>query len=405
MEENKKLHFASLPYDIAKPRKNAMEKLTNELVKYGEYNTFPQHLVHLYNNSSIHATCVNAVVEAIQGDGLTSDYPSVLDKANFEGETWNDVFSKIALDFYLFGGFAVEIIYSKDRSKISSIFHIDFSHIRAKECDYRGRVPGYFVAYDWGDKSQYQVHYDDATYIPSYNPEKREDEPSQLLYYKPYRPQQRYYPLPEYMGALKVIEVDIEVDNFHDNNLKNGLAPSLAITTFTNATDTDRQAIEQMLRAQYSGTSNAGRLFYMDVDSPENAPKIEPIPQNGGDQYYLQINDMVVQKVLTAHRITSPMLLGIKTESQLGGATEMMDSYTLFLNMVIKPYQQEILKVLERLIQAQSGIDIVLGVEQKQILDTGIDVVDVITSKDSESGEDAMLENEIEQDVIENTIG
>ena len=393
-----------MPYDVSRPRKNANEHLNKDLVKYGEYNTFPQHLVHLYNNSSIHATCVNAIVEAIQGDGLTCDIPSVLDKANFEGETWNDIFAKTALDYYLFGGFALEIIYSKDRQKISSVFHVDFSHIRAKECDERGRVPGYYIAYDWGEKSQYQVHYEDALYLPTYNPAKRDAEPSQLLYFRPYRPQQRYYPLPEYMGALKVIEVDIEVDTFHESNLKNGLAPSLAITTYTNATDDDRQAIEAMLRAQYSGASNAGRLFYMDVDSPENKPSIEPIPQNGGDDYYLAINEMVVQKVLTAHRITSPLLIGIKTEGQLGGATEMMDAYTLFLNMVIKPYQQEILKVLERLIQSQSQMEVVLGVEQKQILDNGEVEVDVITSKDAESGEDAMLETEIEQDIIEETI-
>lgn len=403
MEENKKLHFASLPYDIQSPRKNALETGDNELIKFGEYNDFPSQLVDLYNNSSIHATCVNAIVEAIQGDGLIADPSEVLDRANADGETWNDIFAKVAKDYYLFGGFALEVIYSKDRSKISSVYHIDFSYVRAKEANYRGHVPGYFVSYEWHDAGRYQVDYTKATYLPSYNPAKREDEPKQLLYFKPYRPQQRYYPLPAYMGALKIIEVDVQTDTFHDSNLKHGLTPSLAITTFTNATDEDRRAIEQMLRDQYSGVHNSGQLMYMDVDSPENKPVIEPIPQNGNDTYYESLNMMVQQKILTGHRITSPMLLGIKTAGQLGGAQEMLDAYTLFLNMVIKPFQQDILKVLERLLEGQNGGDITLGVEQKQILDTGETEVDVVTSKDAEGGDDEMLEQEIENQIEEAT--
>lgn len=401
MEENKKIHFASLPYDVQKPRKNALETSEKELIKYGEYNDFPAHLVDLYNNSSIHATCINAIVESIQGDGLTSDEPQTLEKANADGESWNDIFAKIAKDYYLFGGYALEIIYSKDRSKISSVYHIDFSYIRAKECDYRGNVPGYYISYEWEQNGKYQVDYTKATYIPSYNASRRGEEPKQLLYFKPYQPQQRYYPLPSYMGALKVVEVDIQTDTFHNSNLAHGLTPSLAITTFTNATDEDRRAIESMLREQYSGVHNSGQLLYMDVDDPANAPKIEPIPQNGGDDYYLSLNDSIVQKILTAHRITSPMLLGIKTAGQLGGAQELLDAYTLFLNMVIKPYQQDILKVFEKLIEAQSGLDITLGIEQKQILDTGEEEVDVVTSKDAEGGDDVVLEENIEEQIEE----
>ena len=81
----------------------------------------------------------------------------------------------------------------------------------------------------------------------------------------------------------------------------------------------------------------------------------------------------------------------------------MLDAYTLFLNMVIKPYQQDILKVFERLIQSQIGLDITLGVEQKQILDAGEAEVDVVTSKDAESGDDVVLEENIEETIEEAT--
>jgi hypothetical protein len=208
----------------------------------------------------------------------------------------------------------------------------------------------------------------------------------------------KYYPLPDYVGALRVIDLDTEVDNFHINNIKNGLAPSLSITTFTNADEEEREAIERMLQLQYAGSSNAGSLMYMDVDSPENAPIITPIPQNGADDYYYNVNEMVVQKILTAHRITSPMILGIKTPGQLGGRDEIVDAYLLLLNTVIRPYQQDILYCFETLLNAMFPTeDITLGIQQLKLFADGEEEYDVVTSTEAEAGDDSQLEAEIEQ--------
>lgn len=399
-EKTTKLNFASIAYDVDGARKSGKESIAKEMVKFGEYNDFPDYLVNLYNNSSTHETCINAIVEAIKGDGLTAEPSFVLDTANRMGESWNDTFSKVAKDYYLFGGFALEVIYNKARTKISEIYHVPFASVRAKEANHRGQCEYYYIARDWDTRGKYEVDLTKALQMPAYNPHKRDEQPSQLYYYKPYHPLQHYYPLPKYVGGLKVVELDTEVDNFHVSNIKNGLAPSLSITTYTNASDDDRRAIENQLRLQYQGSSQAGQMLYMDVPNRDMKPDIEPIQQNGADGYYTTINDMVVQKILTAHRITSPILLGIATPGALGQRNEMLDAYTLFLNMVIKPYQQDILAVFEEMLELKyPNVDIVLGVEQKQILDTGEMEVDVITSKDSESGEDAMLENEIEESI------
>jgi hypothetical protein len=399
MDKNKQ-HFSSIPYNVSDPRKSSREHYEKEVVKFGDYNDFPDYLVNLYNNSSIHATCINSIVEAIKGDGLVAEPTWVLDRANNMGDTWNDIFSRVAKDYYLFGGFGLEIIYNKLRTKIAEVYHIPFASIRAKEANHRGHCDGYFIAHEWDNKGKYDIDLTRALYMPSFDYDMRNEEPSQLFYYKPYHPLQKYYPLPEYVGALKVVELDTEIDNFHVNNIKNGMAPSIAITTFTNGTDDDRRSIENQLRLQYQGSSMAGQMFYMDVASIEEKPIIEPIPQNGADGYYVAINDMTVQKILTAHRITSPMLLGIKTEGQLGGAQEMLDAYHLFLNMVIKPYQQDILSVFEKVLELKyPEFEIILGVEQKNILDTGIEEVDVVTSKETETAEGVELETEINEDI------
>tara|TARA_R110000822_G_scaffold78453_1_gene187911 strand:- start:681 stop:1931 length:1251 start_codon:yes stop_codon:yes gene_type:complete len=393
-----KLKFANITKDN-KSRVDIYEKKTNEYVKFGQYNSFPNDLIELYNNSSIHNTCINAIVDGIVGEGLTADPEYVLDTANSTSESWNDIFKKVAQDYKLYGGFAMEVIWNKSRTRIAEVYHIDFSWLRAKEKNYRGQIPGYYVSDEWATDYRYgQATIDDVPYLPMYNPHTNVEEPKQLYVFNPYRPGQKYYPLPDYVGALRVIELDTEVDNFHINNIMNGLAPSLMVTTFTNANEEEREAIERMLKLQYSGTNNAGNLMYIDVDSPENAPKIEPIPQNGADGYYVAINDMVTQKILTAHRITSPMILGIKTPGQLGGRDEVTDAYLLLVNTVIRPYQQNILQVFEDLLdQMYPELDITVGVQQLKLFTDGSEETDVVTSIDAEVGEDSDLESDIEK--------
>ena len=375
------------------------EEKGKDYVKFGQNNSFPDQLIELYNNSSIHNTCVNAIVDGIVGEGLVAEPEYVLDKANRDGETWNNIFKKVAQDYKLYGGFSLEVIWNKARTAIAEVYHIDYSFLRAKEKDYRGKIPGYYVSDEWATAYRYTgKSVEDLPYLPVYNEYTNETEPRQVYVYNPYRPGMKYYPLPDYVGALRVIDLDTEVDNFHINNIKNGLAPSLSITTFTNADEEEREAIERMLQIQYAGSNNAGSLMYMDVDSPENAPIITPIPQNGADDYYYNVNEMVVQKILTAHRITSPMILGIKTSGQLGGRDEVIDAYLLLVNTVIRPFQQDILYCFETLLNAMfPAEDITLGIQQLKLFNDGEEEYDVVTSTEAEVGDDAGLEAEIEK--------
>ena len=397
--KNKKIHFTSV--NKFSKRLSYKEAADGKYVKSGHDNQFPKHIIELYNNSSIHAAAVNATVEAIIGGGLTANIESALDTANSHGETWNDIFTKITTDFYLHGSFALEVIWSLDRSRIAEVYHIDFSHIRAKEKSHRGRIPGYYISNEW---KGYTSNLAEVEYLPVFNPLTKEDEPNQIYVPHTYRPGQEYYPLPTYNGALKVIELDAAVDEFHTSNIKNGLVPSLAITTFTNGSADDVKEIEQSLRANYGGAGNAGAMIYMDVDSPENAPKIEPIQTTGVDSYYTTINDVTTQKILTGHRITSPMMLGIKTEGQLGGRDEVVDAFLLWFNTVIEPLQQDILKCLDMLLETNYE-GITLGVKTKKLYEDGEVEEDVVTSVETTEQEDQLLNDQINDDNDLSNIG
>jgi len=392
---DKKITFGKV--DTSKLRKfnyhENKDTKDSKFVRNGSDNQFPQHIIEMYNRSSINAACINAIVEGVIGEGLTADDQEVLQRANSHNESWNDIFAKAALDYKLQGSFALEIIYSNDRQRLEA-YHIDFSYIRAEEKDYRGHIKGYFVSSEWDRKAKFSsnIYNDekDTEYLPTYNPELKEDQPRQIYVHRSYRPGQEYYPLPDYVAALRIIELDSSVDDFHTNNIKNSLAPSLSITTFTGGSDDQLRNIEAQLIASYAGTSNAGGLIYMDVPDKETAPIITPIPQNGADGYYTTINDMVMQKILTAHRITSPMLLGIKETGQLGGRAEMIDAHQLFLSLVILPYQQELVSSIESIMEFNYP-GIVLGVEQKRLLNDGSQEEEIIVDTDTTDVEEAEI--------------
>ena len=390
----RKAKFYNREYSLYRPNEKRGE---GGYINFGNDNLFPQKLINLYNYSSTHAGCVMAKTQATIGNGLVSEQEGILDVAN-PMESWNDIWRKITYDQTLFGGFALQIIWSKDRTKIAEVYHVDYSYVRAEYKDNYGKIPGYYLNSDWARNSSYS---DDVTsYLPAYNPSMAYEQPKQLYVYHPYRPGMEYYPLPDYMGAYHIIALDAEVDNFHMNNVKNGLAPSLAITTFTNASPEEQEWIERALRAQYGGSENAGSLLYMDVESQEQAPVITPIPTNGNDAYYELMQGMIQQKILTGHRITSPMILGIKTEGQLGGRDEMLDAYLLFMNSVINPTQAALLGCIEKLLEVNYD-EVTIGVETTQLFDDGSVETDVVVSDDSNEADSDVLEETTETETTE----
>jgi hypothetical protein len=178
-----------------------------------------------------------------------------------------------------------------------------------------------------------------------------------------------YYPAPDWVAGITTAQLDIEIKNFHLNNTQNSMMPSLAVS-FTNGvpSEEERDAIYRQLTAKYSSTNNAGKFFLFFSENPETAPVITPITNNASDAWYSEINPQIEQSILTAWRITSPMILGIKTAGQLGGRNEMLDAYQLFLETVLKPIQSEMLKIFEKIIFIRDKQPIKLGVIQNQIL-------------------------------------
>lgn len=332
-------------------------------VYYGEDNMFPNHLLALYQYSALNRACLNAIMYGVKGKTLKvlEGNPDAIGMAN-RSETLYEVFEKCATDRVLFGGFALNIVKSNDGG-IAEIYHTDFSRLRAGKADMFDNIGTYYYSADWKNTQKYK-----PLELPAFNllPD---TEPSQIMYFKSYSPGMSYYPPPDYLGGLTTIQLDIEIKNFHLNNMQNSMMPSVAVS-FTNGvpSEEERDVMYRQLDDKYSSSNNAGKWFLFFSESPETAPVITPIPNNASDAWYKEMAPQVEQTILSSHRITSPQILGIKEAGQLGGRNELIDSYNLFHEIVIRPIQEAMLLDFQKVLFIRDKQPVKLEIEQNQFL-------------------------------------
>ena len=146
-------------------------------------------------------------------------------------------------------------------------------------------------------------------------------------------------------------------------------------------TQEEREQIERQITKKFSGANNAGKFVLTFSDDNNSKPEILPIQVSNADKQYTVLNELCIQNIMIGHRVTSPMLLGVKTEGQLGGRNELTQAYELYMNTVVKPFQNNILRTFKRL-SAINGIILSYEIKNVQPLNSlfGSDVLkDVLT--------------------------
>ena len=329
------------------------EKAGREWVDYGFDNGYGDYLRDLYLGSSIQSAVVSGVSEMIYGEGLdATDREQKPDQwlktQRLLENSDENILRQLCFDLKLYGQCYVQVIWNRVRTEIAELRFIAAHSVRSGIADAQGRVDSFYVSPDWSRVRE--SRYAPVKY-PSFNLEDR-TEPASVYQIKAYQPGVFYYGLPDYVGSTNYIELDREVSTFHLNNIKNGLFPSMLLS-FNNGvpSDDERRAIERHVNEKFSGSSNAGRLLISFNDGSDSAPQLTPVNPNDNDGMYEFLATECTTKILAGHRITSPLLFGIRGEGNGFGnnAEELRDSFSLFQNTVIQPFQRTLLEGLEPL--------------------------------------------------------
>lgn len=320
-----------------------VEQKSKDWVKYGEENNYPQYLVLLFNRSAKHNAIVTSKQLYISGKGWQFDQSEMqgeevialqafIDNPN-QYETLNDLAKKTILDNELFGGCYLKVVGTKGK-KGQELYHIDYCTVRSNDDNTE-----FYISDEWINESGGENNTPLFTTLPAYDPNTKQAE--SIYYYKSYRPNLRTYTLPDYIGAVPAIITDAEVANYHRAEIQNSFKGSKMIT-FVNGipSDDEMKATERKLKSKFTSTDSAGSIVVDFADDKDRVAIINDLSAGDFADKYTALNDTIQQEIFVGHKVTSPMIFGVRVAGQLGGRAEMIDAFNLFTNTYVAPRQE-----------------------------------------------------------------
>ena len=353
------------------------------IITWGTKNDYPNYVLNTYNNfgSSVHKNIINKKTKLIAGKG----FKEILDPALLKFVDDNNLeqeIRKAALDYELFNGFSLEVIWNNGGTAITSLRHIPFSKLRIGIEDDEMNFPHVWFSNDWTQikKAGYEPEL-----IRTFNPLLKQGK--QILYYSEYNPSNdELYPIPGYSTSFNWIELEYQISIFHLNQAKQGYGPSFILNFSTGIpTEEEMDMFNREFKRNYSGTENAGKIIITYSEGADGAPILTPIQLNDSDERFIMLMDQIENQIVAGAEI--PPQLVIMTPGKLGSSAERVELMNEFQQSYVTPRQEVMENILEQ-------ITFAAGFAEELILETFIDE-DVPVSNDKEAEARASLRGSV----------
>lgn len=291
----------------------------NNYYMAGEKNTWFKELQELYYSSSIHGAILNNL------------HNKIIKDIN------DELFSRCALDYIVYGGFAVEVIWNIDHTRIIKANYIDYAKVRSGKPDDQNKVNFYYYSNDWLKYSNR-----DIDMVQAFNDNPDFDD-HQILCWKRYMLGEDIYPRPYYIGGLKWIVTDIQLENYYANLVKNNFVSNTLLSINSYFDEQKQTDFEKAMRNNFTGTDNAGKMMVLYSEDKDHAPTIEKFNNDEDDLKYRFISEQITSNISVAHNLPV-QLLGILVPGKLGSATEIPVFEVIYNQTVVEPMKQDIIK-------------------------------------------------------------
>ena len=352
-------------------RKNALG-----WINWGSKNDYPNLLLNLYNQSPTHRACINFGVQSILGNGI--DYDAMQADGTQvvpnDRETFDDLIKNIALDYELYGSYAIQIVKNND-NKTFSFWHMPLEKVRWTEYDEEGNITHYMISQDWTATGQFPPFAIDA--FDGRDFEAIERGRPYLYVYRAYSPAMTYYTQPHYAAAIKAIQSEIEYVNYDLKNIVNGFAPAGIITLPEVETDEERQAIIHNITSMFQGSDNANTVminFRRNIE--DKGVEYTPFSSNKGSfDYYSNANQRTINRILAAHQIPNASLVGMPDVGNTGFASEadkLETAYQLYNKLTGNANRMAVIRTLNMMFK-MNGVDVEIVMKPLSFNDFGND--------------------------------
>ena len=388
-----------------------VESKNKEFVEYGEDNNYFQYLIDRFLYSTTNNAIITGVSNMIYGKGIdaTDSNRKPNEYAQMRSIVKPQCLKKVALERKLLGMASMQVVYQN--GKVKMVEHFPMHTLRAEKCNDKGEIEAWYYHPDW---AKYKKG-DELKRIPAFGYGNGKE--VEIYIVKPYLSGYHYYTPIDYSGALPYAKLEEEISDYLINDVMNGFSGTKVINFNNNIPPEEkREEIAGEVKRKLTGAKGDKVIVSFNA-SQENKTTVDDIPLNDAPQHYEYLSKECFEKLVVGHRITSPMLLGIRdTGGGLSNNADEIETATrLFDNIVIRPYQIEIIEALDEIL-AVNGIALNLYFKTIQPLEfieantlnketneeeTGVKMSKVCCSKDS-SIDDEIANSLIDLGEIEN---
>lgn len=285
-----------------------VETKRDEWINWDAKNDYPQFLLQVKENSPTLSVCIDAKTNLTIGDGVELENMGNVMVNRYE--TLTELYYKLAYDLWVFGGWAVEVIPSRDGSAVESIYHLPFQNVRVgkkDEDDHQREIDYFYYSEDW------TAFRKKITKFHSLDLGRREGR--QIYYWTNYSPSMnKVYPTTTYQAGINAAVLEAEIMEHHKINLSASLLPNLHIGLIGDPTPDEKEEIYNELVRSYQGKRGQKLMLSFSVSADER-PEITPIQTNANDGLYMDMLNTAAQQILSSNQISSPLLIGIHTFS------------------------------------------------------------------------------------------
>jgi hypothetical protein len=326
----------------------------------GRNNEFYKTIIDAYNGSTTNSAIIDSYANFIYGKGINSNEKLTKPK---EWSALNTILDKkelrkICKDFEMFGEASVEVKYVNN--EVKKVYHIAKERVAPEVANEDGDITGYWYSYDFANVQKYKPERYDAFGFGSGGGER-----SEIYIIKDYQVGQFYYSNPSYISGLSWAKFEEEFQNYCIKHIQNGLSFGYIINMNAGVQASEIEIMEstRRIRENLTGSNKAGNFFLNWNDNKDSEITITALEVSESHKQYEYLTAEARQQLCTAHKLTSPMLVGIKEASGFSSnAEEIKVGFVELMINVITPKQEIILDGLMEILSA-NGISLDLQFE------------------------------------------
>lgn len=398
--DNVKANIFQRDFSIGQP---FIDKATRrDFVRFGYDNLYPQLCLDLANSSPLQKAIMENKLSYLYGAGLAHVEDNIYSPNLSEG--WDSLIYKCMTDFTYLNAFAVQVIMNEGGNSFS-FYHQPIDQVRLGQYNDYNMIEKAYLCTNWA-KANKTTNIVEIKMWGSEQPKKGE---RYLMYFKRHQLGEYYYAIPQWMSAANYIAADAALSAYYNNYIRNNFSANLAIKYPTEPDDEKKEEIYKNLIASFGGSENAGNILLLFGENGVT-PEIAPIESVNADLYN-SVCDTVKLAIVSANRLTSPILAGISTSSGFSSKSDEIIAATVQYRLtVINSDRQFVMDKMNDLL-SMNGLPRVLTIQDYNLQEEFLGNVEENTDKLNEGAgasdteeqvvDDSNAENNVETKEVE----